>query len=238
MADEVVGILSESNERDCENRLVVLLDYDKFDFIKLLLRNRAKVMYCTRLKQAQTKAERSTIEEEMREDVAGGGPAILSELKSTQSAESWTANRMEDFALKARQEARTLGADGEAKNLDIDGAAGAITGATAEGVGGARPSGTVDLDSLGFTEGSRFMSQKRIQLPPNPWRKQEKEYEEVHIPGVKKPLAEGQTLVPISDLPEWSQKGFAGCVYTVGVRLVHCWGAACGVNFISFVYVV
>ena len=53
LADDVIDILQLTDERDCENKLVVLLDYEKFDLIKILLRNRAKVYYCTRLKQAQ-----------------------------------------------------------------------------------------------------------------------------------------------------------------------------------------
>ena len=36
-AEEVLATLTEAEERDCENKLVVLLDYDKFDLIKLLL---------------------------------------------------------------------------------------------------------------------------------------------------------------------------------------------------------
>ena len=35
--------VSQVEERDCENKLVILLDYDKFDLIKLLLRHRHKV---------------------------------------------------------------------------------------------------------------------------------------------------------------------------------------------------
>ena len=54
------------------------------------------------------------------------------------------------------------------------------------------------------------MSQKRIQLPPNSWRKQEKGYEEVHIPGVKQPFGDDEKLVPIDELPEWARKGFTG----------------------------
>ena len=37
---------------------------------------------------------------------------------------------------------------------------------------------TVDLESLAFTEGVRFMSSKRIQLPEGTWRAQKKGYEE------------------------------------------------------------
>jgi pre-mRNA-splicing helicase BRR2 len=39
-AEDVLETLVEAEERDCENKLVVLLDYDKFDLIKLLLKHR------------------------------------------------------------------------------------------------------------------------------------------------------------------------------------------------------
>jgi pre-mRNA-splicing helicase BRR2 len=37
-----------SDVRATENKLVLLLDYDKFEFIKVLLKNRAKIVWCTR----------------------------------------------------------------------------------------------------------------------------------------------------------------------------------------------
>merc|ERR1719163_1370586 len=74
LADDVLDVLklSVKDERERENKLVMLLDYDKFDFIKHLLVNRSKIMYCTRLKRAQTDDERAAIEAEMRADVSGG----------------------------------------------------------------------------------------------------------------------------------------------------------------------
>ena len=42
---------SES-DREVENLLVTLLEYDKFDMIKELLRNRLKIVWCIRLERA------------------------------------------------------------------------------------------------------------------------------------------------------------------------------------------
>ena len=56
MAVDVLATLTEAEERDCENRLVILLDYDKFDLIRLLLKHRHKIACCTRLAQAQSEA--------------------------------------------------------------------------------------------------------------------------------------------------------------------------------------
>lgn len=43
LADDVMAILGMADELECESKLVVLLDVDKFDLIKRLVRNRAKV---------------------------------------------------------------------------------------------------------------------------------------------------------------------------------------------------
>ncbi len=46
---------------------MILLDYDKFDLIKLLLRHRWKIAVCTRLAQAQSDDERARLLAEMEE---------------------------------------------------------------------------------------------------------------------------------------------------------------------------
>ena len=108
LAEEVLGILQADDERLVENKLVQLLDFDKFDLIKLLLRNRAKVFYCTRLKQAQNDEQRRLVIETMRSDLTGQGPQLLNQLDQRASAESWTQDRIGEFAIKARREARAL----------------------------------------------------------------------------------------------------------------------------------
>ena len=82
LARDVLAALGPDggDERACETRLVMLLDYDRFDFIKTLLANRSRVFYCTRLKQAQTEAEAEAVRAQMAADVDGGGAAILEAL--------------------------------------------------------------------------------------------------------------------------------------------------------------
>ena len=53
---------------DCENKLVLLLNYEQFDFIKILLKNRWTVLYCTQLAKTEGDEARKEIEEEMRAD--------------------------------------------------------------------------------------------------------------------------------------------------------------------------
>ena len=44
---------------------------------------------------------------------------------------------------------------------------------------------TLSLEDLAFTNGSHFMANKRCQLPEGSFRRQEKGYEEVHVPALK-----------------------------------------------------
>ena len=64
LAEEILKIIAEGDDRDVENRLVMELDYEKFDLIKLVLRNRFKIVWCTRLARAEDQEERKKIEEE------------------------------------------------------------------------------------------------------------------------------------------------------------------------------
>ena len=64
-----MATMEELEGRECENKLVVLLDaYDKFDFIKVLLKNQDRIVYCTKLARAQNDEERADIEEKMAAD--------------------------------------------------------------------------------------------------------------------------------------------------------------------------
>ena len=58
----LVVVLQEGDDRDVENKLVLKLEFDKFEVIKELLRNRLKVVWCMRLERAQDEAERQRIE--------------------------------------------------------------------------------------------------------------------------------------------------------------------------------
>ena len=50
---EIMKVLNVSHDIECENKLVLLLSHERFDLIKLLLKNRFKIYFCTRLERAQ-----------------------------------------------------------------------------------------------------------------------------------------------------------------------------------------
>ena len=69
----------------------------------------------------------------------------------------------------------------------------------------------LNLDELAFATGSHFMANKRCQLPEGSFRKQEKGYEEVHVPALKpKSFADNEKLVAIESLPAYAQGAFEG----------------------------
>jgi len=62
------SLQNASDNRDCENKLVLLLGYDQFQFIKVLFKNRWTVLYCTQLARTENEREREKIETEMKAD--------------------------------------------------------------------------------------------------------------------------------------------------------------------------
>ena len=62
LSAELVAVLQEGEERDVQDQLVELLQYDNFPLIKQLLRNRTTIVWCQRLARAQNDSDRSRIE--------------------------------------------------------------------------------------------------------------------------------------------------------------------------------
>ncbi len=199
LADQVMKALEEPDTRECENRLVQLLEYEKFDLIKLLLKNRLKIVYCTKLVHAEDDRERQLIEEEMKSDPALA--PILEEL--TRTGKGKTLERT------LKKEARNI----KMKDKDVE--------MTDKG----KTRNLLDLESLAFTQGAHFMANKECKLPPGMYyrfqvnlhcyigsfRTQKKGYEEIHIPALKPPpIEENEKIILISEMPAWAQKAFDG----------------------------
>ena len=206
-AEEILTILRINDERSCENKLVVLLDFDKFEFIKLLLKNRAKIYYCSRIKQAQNDDERASIEKEMMSDFENGGPQLLEQLHKKTSAESWTQDRLGKFAIKSKK-GSDLMMDGDSDGLVNMTDDNTITHKDSSDLTGSGK--LLDLDSLTFQQGSHLMTNNRCELPDKSWRAQKKGYEEVHVPAIRPIISQSERLKEVSDMPEWSQAAFAG----------------------------
>jgi pre-mRNA-splicing helicase BRR2 len=205
---EILSILPITDLQQCENRLVQVLQYENFEFTKLLLKNRLKILYCTRLGQAQTEEEKTAVLDDMRQ-TAEAQP-VLEELDRA----SKKRDREKDVTRDLRKEVRELQMRaGRADRDAMDEDAGAPLGK--KGVRLAedqqkKPSHMLDLDNLAFQRGSHFMANTKCQLPPGAFRVQKKGYEEVHVKPYKPPEMNPEDMVPISKLPEWCKEAFPG----------------------------
>jgi pre-mRNA-splicing helicase BRR2 len=193
MAEDAFTALELPDAREVENRLVMLLDFDRFELIKELLKNRLRIVWCMRLARAEDEEQRQRVEAEM--EGSSETRAILDALHATRASARERQSAME---RSIREEARRL-------RQGQGGGEGGGTGAAAAG------RKNVDLESLAFVQGAHFNSSKQCTLPQGSYRTVHKGYEEVHVPALKpKPFADGEQLVEISSLPEWAQPGFKG----------------------------
>lgn len=197
-AEEILTLLS-SDEPDggVENSLVQLVGLDHFAFLKLLLRNRAKVVCCITLARAKNEEERADIEKKMAAD-AKLRP-ILDALHKTSTA----AERSVDLEKALRKEARNLGVGKKmAKTVEAD--------VTTEMFWTRKPKAVIDFESIAFQEGGHTMSNTKVKLPKSEVINK-KGYQEIHIPALKAPpRGTSEPEIKIESLPDWARPAFEG----------------------------
>eukprot|EP00736_Rhodelphis_marinus_P012662 Rmarinus@m.14169 len=200
LAKDILGVLGEPDDRECENQLVDILEFDKFDFIKLLLKNRFKILYCTRINQAQTEEDKIKIQEEMARD--SNLQEILAQMGSQRKQKE---DPDKNFQRQLRREAMTLKQESGEDDEEMREAHGGNTGLAT------KPKAVIDLEALAFAQGGHYMANKSCELPKGSFRRTKKGYEEVHVPALKPTkLGENEHLVKIKELPEWAQMPFKG----------------------------
>ncbi|EDQ89655.1 uncharacterized protein MONBRDRAFT_36978 [Monosiga brevicollis MX1] len=190
LADETLKVLQEAkDDRECENSLVTVLGFDKFEFVKLCRKNRNVILYCTLRARAKSDQERKAIDATMAQDPDLA--PILKELREGQSVDKAAE-------AKARREAqRQEKLDAPLDVLDVDMER--------------KPTQVLNLEEIAFQQAGHLMSNKKVVLPPGSTRTQFKGYEEVSVPAAKsKPRGDNEKDVQIDSLPSWAQKGFLG----------------------------
>ncbi|XP_028179425.1 putative U5 small nuclear ribonucleoprotein 200 kDa helicase, partial [Ostrinia furnacalis] len=191
-SSEVLRALAEAaDERDLENRLVLLLGYDCFSVVKLLNKYRYTILYCTKLASSQSESERAAIREEMSKQPHL--QKILAQLDTGKGDDEMTGQESEVPRKRHKTDTEPEASDPQSGGQ----------------VQGSRK--VLALEELVFAAGAHFMANKRCQLPPGSFRKQRRGYEEVHVPALKpKPFEEDETLVAIEKLPKYVQPAFEG----------------------------
>lgn len=203
LAEEALKILAEGDDRDVETNLLVRLQFEKFSLIKFLLRNRLKIVWCTRLARAEDQDERKKIEEEMLRL----GPDLAAILEQLHATRATAKERQKNLEKSIREEARRLkderGGDedrGRRGLVDRDADSGWLKGQCQ----------LLDLDSLALQHG-RLSSNHKCTLPDGSYRRLGKGFEEIHVPALKpKAFDPDEKLVKVSDMPEWAQRAFSG----------------------------
>lgn len=179
LTEQIMEILGSSKSiRECENRLVQLLNYEKFDLVKLLTKNKDVIYWTTLLSKADPSEK----------------PKIISQMTELGIDVS------EDKIESVKEGASLVPMEIEEKEKSM-----------AQKIAERTPRAVLDLDSLSFSQGSHFMSNKKCILPEGSFKTTKKGYEEITIPAPKaSPFGSDERLIPINSLPDWSQKAFKG----------------------------
>ncbi|KAJ6672242.1 DEXH-BOX ATP-DEPENDENT RNA HELICASE DEXH12-LIKE [Salix viminalis] len=179
LAEEVLLLLAEGDDREVETKLLLHIQFDKFSFIKFLLRNRLKIVWCTRLVRSKDQEERKQIEE----DMTGSGPDLAGILEQLHATRETAKERQKNLEKSIREEARRLkdetGGDGDRGRrglIDRDAESSWLKG---------QPR-LLNLDNIAFEHGTGLLiANKRCDLPAGSFKHQRKGYEEVHVPALK-----------------------------------------------------
>lgn len=214
LASEVLDILDISSEhmsdlRECENKLLVLLDSALFHVIKSILNNRVRIWACISLKRAKDDSEREVIESILRKEPSGEGMRVLDEIHSTSKAQDWSKDRMRGLT-NSFQNNKGISKDGVSSAIDSIGIKYDDQSGTNANEDKTDEPIELDLDSLAFRDGSHTMTNKKCILPDKTWRAMKKGYEEVHVPAIRSTISKDETLVSISELPSWTHDAFQG----------------------------
>jgi len=228
-AEKVLEILSEpTHNASCENKLMYEFDFEYIEFIKLAVKYRTPIMFCTRLQRAQTEEEKKSVENEMRETEEG--LELLAALKiNTSDGNGVQENGVNDAGGDTKTRKRRRRAEKHANGnatVEEDAIMQENTGSTEpmadippvnnvamdiESGKGKKKSKEklrkIDLDDLVFTQGNHLLSTKNVSF--NAEHLQYKDYEEWHIPAVEAPIKAGERApFPVASLPAWARPAF------------------------------
>lgn len=182
----------EKQLREIENDLMELFDYEHHELVQLLIQNRDKVFWLTKLARAESPEDRSAVEREMASE---GLQWILNELhgKKTEGDKKKPGIKMDIDVPES-----------------IAGGVPVKQEPSGHLVGGLQPRKLINLENLVFDQGNHLMANPTVKLPEGSTRRTFKGYEELHVPAPKKRSDPSENLIPITDLPEWAQAPFGG----------------------------
>ncbi|GAB7364123.1 hypothetical protein MBLNU230_g4675t1 [Neophaeotheca triangularis] len=199
IAQRALSILGDPDEsgkarelRDVENDLMELFDFEHQELVTKLVRNRDKVVWVTRWRQAaDDETQREAVEAQMASE---GNMDILKKLKGGEKKQD-----------QLRRPTRS-----EPMDVDMDApAAKEVKSKRSDFVTGLLPSKNLNLEDLKFDQGGHTMTNQSVRLPHGSTKQAHKGYEEIHVPPPKRQAdPSAKPLIPTTDLPSWAQPGF------------------------------
>lgn len=183
----------EKQLREIENELMELFDYEHHEVVQKLIQNHEKVVWLTRLAQAENDEDRGVVEREMASE---GVRWILDELRGKKLAPG--QKKME---IKMDIDVPS--------SFTQDGAPPKPERPEGQLVGGLQPRKLINLENLIFDQGNHLMTNPKVRLPEGSTKRTFKGYEEIHVPAPKKRSDATDQLIPITDMPEWSRVPFS-----------------------------
>ena len=213
LESRILELLRIKNLRECENKLVEVLEYSNFSFIKSLMKNRVLIYYTTKLNKCVGEGEREDILREMRE---GGEEerGVMKEYLEWKGGGRGSGRGME-FAKSLKREADRL----RQVDRDREGGVGEeelgelikVTEVDLMGEGaGPRPTPrrVIDLEALKFEEGGHYLGRQKFTLPETARESTSPGYQEIYLPAPPSNISHSERLLPISELPSWAQPAF------------------------------
>eukprot|EP01029_Cantina_marsupialis_P030669 TRINITY_DN838_c0_g1_i3.p1 TRINITY_DN838_c0_g1~~TRINITY_DN838_c0_g1_i3.p1 ORF type:complete len:2186 (-),score=829.25 TRINITY_DN838_c0_g1_i3:132-6689(-) len=208
LSNKVMNILSDAlkgdNVQNVDRKLVEILGFEKLSLVQALIKNRHRIVFCTRLSNADSADEERQIKQEMRE--SDEGIAVMEGLDKNVASASFTGNQqMSNLRDTATQEYLALNPSTEIKDdvmmFGDENIPGQVTSTE-----------TYDLETMKFAEGDHTNNNNECELPEGSWRKTEKGIEQVHIPGSKRTFdPEQYPSIPIKQaFPKWARYAFDG----------------------------
>ncbi|ODV80536.1 RNA helicase-related protein required for pre-mRNA splicing [Suhomyces tanzawaensis NRRL Y-17324] len=169
----------EFTSRDVENELMELMDYDHFDFVKLCTENRWRIHFKIMWLKVMNDEK---AKEKIILDLEGMDQQSLASELSTGIATGQEKKRKLSDSLEPKEKK------------------------TKPSI---RTPKIVDLEAITFDQGSHLMATRNVKLPEGSYQQTKKSYDTIRIPPpVSPPIGEGESLVPITDLPEWARQVF------------------------------
>ncbi|XP_071706151.1 DExH-box ATP-dependent RNA helicase DExH12-like [Rutidosis leptorrhynchoides] len=156
LAEEVLKILEEGDDREVENNLLVHIQFEQFSLVKYLLRNWLKIVWCTRLARAEDQEQWKHIEEKMMEL----GCDLVAILKHLHATRATTKERQKNLEESIREEARRFKDERGGGSGDRDSENGWLKSQRQ----------LLDLESISFHQDGLLMANKKCELPVGSYR--------------------------------------------------------------------